>query len=111
MSGRKTFELAGVTFLSLLSGVSKTLKQLVDNKNKMKAITDLVQHIGEDDETRVEQVEYQPNLHWLDGGSRRQASVYIKIYRGQHHHTGSTTNKMSERERKTSCSIHVDGID
>ena len=80
MSGRKTFELAGVTFLSLLSGVSKTLKQLVDNKNKMKAITDLVQHIGEDDETRVDQVEDQPHLHWLNGGGGWQAAGYIKIY-------------------------------
>ena len=56
----------------------------------MKAITDLVQHIGEDDETGVDQVEYQPHLHWFDGGGCRQASGDIEIYGGQHHHAGST---------------------
>ena len=56
----------------------------------LKIILDLIQHIGEDDETGVDQVEYQPHLHWLDGGGRRQTSGYIEIYRGQHHHTGST---------------------
>ena len=48
--------------------------------DKMKAITDLVQHIGEDDETGIDQVEYQPNLHWLDGGSGWEATGDIKIY-------------------------------
>ena len=46
----------------------------------LKIILDLIQHIGEDDETGVDQVEYQPHLHWLDGGGRRQTSGYIEIY-------------------------------
>ena len=49
----------------------------------------MVQHVGEDDETGVDQVEDQPHLHWLDGGCRRQTSGNIKIDGGQHHHTGS----------------------
>ena len=50
---------------------------------------DLVQHIGEDDKTGVDQVEYQPNLHWLNGGGGWQTAGYISIYCGQHHHAGS----------------------
>ena len=60
-------------------------------------LTNLVQHIGEDDETGVDQVEYQPHLHWLDGGGRRQTSGYIEIYRGQHHHTGSKEIRIKQK--------------
>ena len=64
-------------------------------------IIDLVQHVGQDDETRVDQVEYQPDLHWLDGGSRWQTSGYIEIYGGQHHHTGSNKILVKTEHRKT----------
>ena len=57
----------------------------------------LVQHVGQDDETRVDQVEYQPHFHWLDGGSRRQTSGYIEIYGGQNHHTGSENIRLETK--------------
>ena len=77
-----------------------------------KIIIDLVQHIGEDDEARVDQVEYKPHLHWLDGGGRRQTSGDIKIYRGQHHHTSSGEIRVKTKELvKSKCCIHVDGVD
>ena len=66
----------------------------------------LERHIRENDETGIDQVEYQPNLHRLDGGSGWQTSRHIKIDRGQHHHTGSIRARLG-REHRTKVHAYM----
>ena len=91
-AGRSNFPLSSWGIQNLKNCICKKRKNVMIGH-----LTNLVQHIGEDDETGVDQIEYQPHLHWLDGGGRRQTSGYIKIYWGQHHHTGSKEIRIKQK--------------
>ena len=51
-------------------------------------VLNLEQDIGEDDEGRIDQVEYQPDLHRLDGGGGGQTAGHVEVDGGEDHHAG-----------------------
>ena len=48
----------------------------------------LKQNIDENGEKRVGQVEYEPDLHWLDVRGGGEAARDWEVDGGQHHHAG-----------------------